>query len=68
MPREIVGVKLYNLEEAAELMGVSYATIRNYRRDGKITGQRVGRAVMITEEEIQRFVRGGARNGAEGVK
>lgn len=55
MPREIAGVKMYNLEEAADELGVSYATIRNYRKAGRINGQRIGRTVMITEAELKRF-------------
>ena len=58
MPKEIAGVKLYDLKEAADEMGVSYATIRNYRKDGKIKGTRIGRSVMISEDELRRFVNG----------
>jgi predicted site-specific integrase-resolvase len=59
MPVERLGVKLYNLKESAQALGVSYATIKNYYGAGRITGQRIGRTVMITEGELQRFLNGG---------
>jgi excisionase family DNA binding protein len=65
MPTVIAGIKVYNLKETAAELGVSYATIKNLRAAGKLKGQRIGRTVMIPEEEIQRFVRGG--NGATGA-
>jgi excisionase family DNA binding protein len=60
MPIEKLGIKLYNMKEAAEVLGVSYTTVKNYHRAGRITGQRIGRTVMIAEEELQRFIRGDA--------
>ncbi len=58
MPTEIMGVKLYNLREVAEVLGVSYLTAKTYHKNGRITGQRIGRSIMVTEEELQRFVTG----------
>ena len=65
MPVERLGVKLYNMKEAAEVLGVSYTTIKNYHRAGRIKGQRIGRTVEITEAELKKFIEGGGRNGAE---
>jgi excisionase family DNA binding protein len=59
MPTEIMGVKLYNLREAAEVLGVSYLTAKTYHSKGRIKGQRIGRSIMVTEDELQRFVTGG---------
>ena len=58
MPTEIMGVKLYNLREVAEKLGVSYLTAKNYHSRGRIKGQRIGRSIMVTEDEIRRFVEG----------
>lgn len=58
MPTEIMGVKLYNLKEVAEKLGVSYLTAKTYHSKGRIQGQRIGRSIMVTEEELQRFVSG----------
>jgi excisionase family DNA binding protein len=65
MPVERLGVKLYNMKEAAEVLGVSYTTIKNYHRAGRIKGQRIGRTVEITETELKKFIEGGGRNGTE---
>jgi excisionase family DNA binding protein len=64
MPKVIMGVKVYNLKEAAEQLDVSYATIKNYHAAGRIQGQRIGRSIMVSEDELRRFVEG--RNGARG--
>ena len=58
MPTEIMGVKLYNLREVAQELGVSYLTAKTYHKNGRITGQRIGRSIMVTEEELRRFVSG----------
>ena len=59
MPVEIMGVKLYNLREVAQELGVSYfATAKTYHKNGRINGQRIGRSVLVTEEELQGFVKG----------
>ncbi len=59
MPVEIMGVKLYNLREVAGALGVSYLTAKTYHSKGRIKGQRIGRSIMVTEDEIKRFVQGG---------
>lgn len=59
MPIEKLGIKLYSLKEAGEILGVSYTTAKIYHSKGRITGQRIGRSVFISEEELQRFLRGG---------
>lgn len=58
MPVEIMGVKLYNLREVAQELGVSYLTAKTYYKNGRITGQRIGRSVLVTESELQGFVNG----------
>ena len=61
MPVEIMGVTLYNLREVAEKLGVSYLTAKNYHSNGRIQGQRIGRSILVSEEELQRFVSGAGR-------
>ncbi len=58
MPVERLGIKLYTMKEAAEVLGVSYTTIKNYHRSGKIKGRRIGRTVEVTEAELKRFIEG----------
>jgi len=61
MPVEIMGVTLYNLKEVAEKLNVSYLTAKTYHKKGRIKGQRIGRSILITEDELQRFVNGGSK-------
>jgi excisionase family DNA binding protein len=61
MPVEIMGVTLYNLKEVAEKLNVSYLTAKTYHKNGRIKGQRIGRSILVTEDELQRFVTNGAK-------
>jgi excisionase family DNA binding protein len=56
-----MGVTLYNLKEVSEKLGISYLTAKTYHKNGRIRGQRIGRSIMVSEEELERFVRGGER-------
>jgi excisionase family DNA binding protein len=58
IPLEVAEVKLYSLKEAGEVLGVSYTTTKIYHSKGRIKGQRIGRSVFVSEEELQRFLRG----------
>jgi len=40
MPLEISGLKLYNVDEVAEMLKSTKPTIRAYFREGKIKGQK----------------------------
>ena len=61
MPVEIMGVRLYNLREVAEKLGVSYLTAKTYHAKGRFKGQRIGRSILVTEDELQRFVNGNVK-------
>jgi len=47
------------LKEAAEAVGLSHWTLRQYIRDGKITAIRLGRRVLIEPSELERLVEQG---------
>jgi excisionase family DNA binding protein len=47
---------LKNVKQAAELLGISPWTVRAYIQDGKLTPVRIGRRVLLSEEELERFV------------
>ena len=63
MPKEIMGTTVYTLQEAAQLFGVTERTMRNYLKDKRITGQKIGGIWYFTEETLQAFVRGNHRQG-----
>lgn len=47
---------LKSVEQAAELLGISKWTVRSYIREGKLRPVRLGRRVLLPEEELERFV------------
>jgi excisionase family DNA binding protein len=47
---------LRSVKQAAELLGISHWTVRAYIRDGKLQTVRLGRRVLLTEEELERLV------------
>lgn len=47
---------LKSVGEAAELLGISQWTIRAYIKMGKLKPVRIGRRVLLGEDELERFV------------
>ncbi len=56
MPTEIAGEKLYTLKEVADGLGISYTTIKDWRKNGKLKATKVGREFRIKETEVQRIL------------
>ena len=56
--KEIAGIKCYELQEVADILGVHYQTIRNLIKNGKIMATRIGRNYMITEQNLQKYING----------
>ncbi len=53
---EIQGIRFYSVKDTAKELNVSIATVRNYLRQGKLQGRRVGRPILITEGNIREFL------------
>ncbi len=49
---------LKSVPQSAELCGISTWTVRSYIRQGKLRPVRIGRRVLLEEEELERFIRG----------
>ena len=47
---------LKSVEKAAEFLGISHFTVRAYLRDGQLKATRIGRRVLLRQEELERFV------------
>jgi len=47
---------LRSVKEAAGLLGISPWTVRSYIRDRKLLPVRLGRRVLISEDELERLV------------
>jgi len=58
MPRYILGVKLYTIDETAELLDVTYETTLKYIRRGKLASRKIGGRRYCTEENILAFLQG----------
>ncbi len=52
-------MKLYNLKEVAEMLGVTYLTVYNYVKADKIKTIKVGRFLRVSQEEVDRIMKEG---------
>lgn len=48
--------RLHSVIEAGVLLGISQWTVRAYIAVGKLTPVRIGRRVLLEEEELERFI------------
>lgn len=56
MPTTIEGIRFYKISEVAEALNVTPQTIRAYIKQGKLTAQRIGRPIFITDRSLREFV------------
>lgn len=54
---------LFDVKEAAGKLRVSPLTIRAWIYEGRLTPVKLGRRVLLSERELQRFIDEGYRNG-----
>ena len=54
---------LFNIKEAASKLKVSPLTLRAWIYEGKLESVKLGRRVLLTEQELQRFIERGKRQG-----
>ena len=52
----IEGIKFYTIPETAQALKVTPQTIRAYSKQGKIKSQRIGRPILITENNLKDFL------------
>jgi len=57
MSTVIEGIKFYTIPEVAEVLKVTPQTIRAYIKKGKIKSQRIGRPILITENNLKQFLK-----------
>ncbi len=58
MPLEISGLRLYSVDEVAEMLKSTKPTIRAYFREGKIKGQKIIGKWYITEDNLKDYLSG----------
>lgn len=47
--------EFYSTDQVAEILGLSVVTIRNYFRDGRIKGVKIGPAIAVPAAEVERL-------------
>lgn len=52
----IEGIKFYTVPETAQALRVTPQTIRAWIKQGKLKGQRIGRPILITENNLKEFL------------
>lgn len=51
-------MKLYTLQEAADILKVNIRSIHRYKKDGRLEAKKIGGQWRITKEAIERFIQG----------
>lgn len=54
--RQVEGVTLYTILEAAKVLGVTPQTVRLYIKEGRLPAKRIGRPYLISGDALKRFV------------
>ena len=61
--KEVLGVKLYDINEVADILSVTTTSIHNYIKRGSLAAQKIGGRWFISEENIKIFVSGSNSGG-----
>ena len=56
MSIQVGDMKLYDVEELAEMLDVGLPTIRRYLRQGKLKGKKLAKRWYVSEENIKDYV------------
>ena len=56
MSTTIEGIKFYTIPETAKALRVTPQTVRAYIKQGKLRSQRIGRPILITENNLKEFL------------
>lgn len=55
---EINGILLYTVDEVADLLNINRLTVLKYIKRGRLQARRIGRPLMITEQDLRQFLTG----------
>ena len=58
MPLEVNGIKLFSVDEVAEMLKSTKPTIRAYFREGKLMGRKISGKWHITEGNLKNYLSG----------
>lgn len=59
MSTTIEGIKFYTIPETAKALRVTPQTVRAWIKQGRLKGQRIGRPILITENNLKEFLQEG---------
>lgn len=54
--KEVLGVKLYTIDEVGQLLGVQRPTASKYIQQGKLKARTIGGYKYVSEESIKDFL------------
>jgi excisionase family DNA binding protein len=57
--------QLHNVNSAARLLSISPWTVRSYIHNGKLKPVRIGRRVLLAEDELERLIALGGEKPAQ---
>jgi len=57
MSIQVGDMKLYDVEELAEILGVGLPTIRKYLREGRLKGTKPAKRWYVSEEALKEYFR-----------
>lgn len=59
-------IKMYDVLEVVEILGITRRTIYTYLKKGQLKGIKFGKEWRFTKEEIERFLREGTETTKKG--
>lgn len=57
MPTVIQGITFYRINEIAQALQIDHQTVRAYIKRGKLKAHRIGRPLLVTEEDLKAFIK-----------
>lgn len=57
MPIQMGDLKLYPVEELAELLAIQESTVRKILREGRIPGRKLAKRWYVSEDSLQAYFR-----------
>jgi excisionase family DNA binding protein len=63
--KEIFGVKHYDINETAEILGISSTSVLNYIKAGTMKAAKVGGRWLVKEEDIKLYLENASTNSTK---
>ncbi len=55
MPKQVGDLKLYPVEELAELLSIQEATVRKILREGRLPGRKLAKRWYVSEDSLKAY-------------